>query len=93
VAHGIFPIVENPEYCWEEEGERESSIQLLLHSCRLGALFMQLLIGKYNNGFESDRYDYMSDGLESEPFISNCTIGYISKLHIEGEFSFSGVLG
>ena len=59
VAHGVFPLIDNPEYFWGEEGEREHLIQLLLHSFRLSALFMQILIGKFNDGFKSDEHGRM----------------------------------
>lgn len=90
VAHGVFPLIDNPDY-WGEEGERERLIQLLLHSCRLSALFMQILLGKFNDGFQSYEYHQCQDayGPEFDYFVSNCTIEYIGKLHIEGEFSFS----
>lgn len=90
VSHGVFPLIDNPEY-WGEEGERENLIQLLLHSCRLGALFMQILIGKYNYGFKSYEYHQIEGayGSEFDYFIANCTNEYIGKLHIEGGFSFN----
>lgn len=96
IAHGVFPLIDNPEYWGGEEGERERLIQLLLHSCRLGAIFMQILIGKYNYSFKSHEYFQIENahGPEFDYFIANCTNEYIGKLHIkiEGGFSFRGGL-
>ena len=90
VAHGVFPLIDNLEYFGARKGERDFLIQLLRYSCKLAAIFIQILIGKFNHGFESVEYQRCKaiDDKEFHYFITNCTNEYIANLHIEGEFSF-----
>lgn len=90
VAHGVFPLVDNPEYYMGEEGLIEYLAQLLLHACRVSGIYIQMLISKYNSGFQSQEYQSVegADDDESEYFLRNCTVDYGLKLHMLGEFSF-----
>jgi hypothetical protein len=91
VAHGIFPIIPNPDYMWGKGGDAENLLQLLNHSCRLGAIYIQMLIKRFNEGFIG--YHYLTavnaHGPEFEYFIGHCNADYIGKLHVRGDFSLT----
>ena len=90
VAHGVFPLVDNPEYYVGEDGLIDYLIQLLTRACRVSAIYIQTLMSKYNTGFHSAEYQYAEDGAEEEAefFLRNCTSDYGLRLHLLGEFSF-----
>lgn len=89
VAHGIFPILDNPEY-WGHEVSKAKLIGLLFHACRVAALYIQALLAKYSRGFESDDYDYIASmSWDDETyFLDNCTTELALCLHTQCEFSF-----
>lgn len=60
VAHGVFPLIGNPEY--EGEANRTVLIQLLNGSSRVGTFCIQALLGTFNDGFKSHEYDAISGG-------------------------------
>lgn len=93
VAHGDFPLNENPDDFYQE-GTFELLNHLLTYACRVGALYIQILIGNYNQGFLSHEYKMIKDahGDEFEYFIENCTVNYVYHLHIAGKFSLTGTL-
>ncbi len=89
IAHGVFPIIDNPEY-WGEEETRDKLIALLFHASRVSCLYIQALIFKYNNGFQSDDYSIISEMNWDEEtyFIDNCKVELALQLHIDSDFSF-----
>lgn len=91
VAHGVFPIVYNPEYYIGEDAPILHLMGLLQHACRISAVYMQALLFKFNAGFQSYEYSNIENahGEEFDYFIKNCTIGYLGSLHVNGEFSFA----
>lgn len=100
VAHGVFPIAPNPDYDWGNSYGRDHLGLLLMHACRLAALYIQALLAKYNTGFHSDSYWYCAsmveegegEGEEFNYFISHCKPEYIKTLHLEQDFSLTHAL-
>jgi hypothetical protein len=92
VAHGVFPLIANPDYSWGIDFDREDLIQLLNQSCRMAAMYGQMLIRKFNSGFLSDEYQYCEymEGPEFEYFLAHCNVDYINNLHIQQSFSLAG---
>jgi hypothetical protein len=86
VAHGVFPLIPNPEY----EGDSDMTLLLLLlnHLCRVGVLYVQAFVGTFNEGFKSYEYSAIEGayGPEFERFLSNCTPDYALSLHLSGPF-------
>ena len=91
VAHGVFPLIPNPDYSWGTGVDREDLLQLLGHSCRLSALYMQTLMQRFNTGFMSPDYRSCEDafGPEFDHFLTHCNVGYIGILHLQGAFSLT----
>lgn len=91
VAHGIFPLVPNPDYTWGSDFNRDELIVLLGHSCRLAALYVQALLANYNQGFKSEEYLQCNgaSGPEFEYFLQNCTPTYLRNLHMQQAFSLA----
>ncbi|WP_146181453.1 hypothetical protein [Aeromonas sp. HMWF016] len=97
VAHGIFPILDNPEYWSGTEISRNKLISLLFHACRASSLYIQALLFKYNAGFLLDDYAQVAsmsweDGYE-EYFVKNCTIDLALNLHTKVQFTFENPFG
>lgn len=90
VAHGVFPLIDNPEYYFGDEGLKEYLMKLLLGASRIGGNYIQMLMSKFNSGFQSAEYQHADDTDEddSEYFLRNCTVDYGLRLHKIGEFSF-----
>ena len=91
VAHGVFPLIDNPEYFGGNENDKTIIIHLLLRSCRLAALYIQMFIRISNQALNSYEYSQILNayGEEFEYFISNCNIDYVTKLHLKSDFSLS----
>jgi len=92
IAHGVFPLLPNPDYDWGTDFDRDELIVLLGQSCRLAAMYMQMLLHQFNTGFMSDEYSYCEDGdgPEFDYLLEHCTVGYIASLHIKQNFSIAG---
>jgi hypothetical protein len=93
IAHGVFPLIDNPEYEHATDDLREDLVQLLNQSCRMSAMFIQMLLARFNDGFRSSEYRQMFDLVEEpefEYFIANCTVGYLRHLHIRQRFTAHG---
>src|SRR5690606_13571342 len=65
IAHGVFPLIPNPDYDWGID--RVDIVQLLNQSCRLSAMYVQMLIYKFNTGFRSDEYNYCENSAFENP--------------------------
>lgn len=91
VAHGVFPLINNPDYSWGVDFDRDDLIELLNQSCRMIAIYGQMLIGRFNSGFLSAEYQSCEDaeGPEFEYFLGHCNIDYINNLHVQQSFSFA----
>lgn len=91
VAHGIFPIVDNPEYSWNMTEELQRAVlNLLNQAVRVGALYIQLLLKIDNDGFRSQLYDELCDDPETgNYFAERCTDQYLLSLHREQPFGLN----
>ncbi|MUJ22590.1 hypothetical protein [Aliivibrio fischeri] len=89
VAHGVFPISENPEWNLDFEGH-QLLCEVLLSSSRIACLYIQILLNKYNTGMQSDDYrlNMRGEGPEFDYFCDNCTPDLALKLHMIESFSF-----
>ena len=88
IAHGTFPLIDNPEY-WGDASTKTKLINLLTQASRVACIYIQIFLFKYNHGFQSELYDYsvrISD--ESEYFIDNCKITLALTLHTRCDFTF-----
>lgn len=88
VAHGVFPLVDNHDY--SSDPPLRLLTNLLFHACRAGTVYIQILIGRHNEGFQSNEYESIQNahGKEFDYFIQNCTNEYSGSLHMNGKFSF-----
>lgn len=91
VAHGTFPIIENPEYSWEmSEGLKYAVWNLLNQAVRVGALYVQLLLAVDSDGFQSDLYEQLKwDPDTGEYFKTSCTTTYLLSLHRQQQFGLN----
>lgn len=92
IAHGVFPIIEDPEYTFEFGNPKikSSIIQLLLYSSRIASLNIQILLSATSDGFESGQYKYLcSDEQFGEHVKKSCTLIYLQNLHIEQKFALN----
>lgn len=91
VAHGVFPIIPNPDYSFGIDGERDKLLQLLNRSCRLSAVYIQMLMQTFNTGFMSEEYQSCveASGRAFKHFVAHCNVGYIGVLHLKGNFSLA----
>ncbi len=88
VAHGIFPIVDNPEYSMNMTKELQYVVfNLLGQAVRVGALCIQLLLAVDSDGFRSQLYDELCDDPGTgDYFTGRCTDQYLLSLHREQPF-------
>lgn len=87
IAHGTFPIAENPEYEVFHNNEMHLLTNLLAHSCRLAAIYIQVILFNYNEGF-SQGYELFVDTLTPdsvEPFLRE----HLLNLHLRTDFGFN----
>lgn len=90
IAHGIFPIVENPEYSMSTDAQNRAIKNLLNQATRVGAIYIQLALSIDNDGLKSEIYDQLSSDLDTGPyFVENCTFHYLLSLHRKQEFGLS----
>jgi hypothetical protein len=90
IAHGVFPIIDNPEY-WGGEDKKRNLLNLLFHACRASAIYIQTILLSFNDGFQSQDYFYMKDVWDEEGdyFESHCKIELAKSLHLNGTYSFA----
>lgn len=92
VAHGIFPLAPDPEFGLSSYETNISLLKVLSYSSRLCALYIQMLLHRYNDGFISYQYTSYA-GSDDEPdcvrFIQGCDVSYLNALHLVGDFSIS----
>ncbi len=87
VSHGTFPIGPPTDYGGYEDNEE--LVQLLNHGCRIAAIYIQVALHAFCEGFESYEYNAMLDanGSEFEAFVKGCTLEYVRDLHLRGKFA------
>lgn len=90
IAHGSFPIIDNPIYVGNER-MKQLLLTLLIRASRFSALYIQSVILNCCENFNSHDYYLMNEvwGETEDYFEKNCTVEYAKHLHIKGEFSFS----
>jgi len=87
IAHGVFPIADNPDYSGFGKNEMRLIANLLGHSCRLVALYIQVIFINFNNGF-SEGHHLFIDTLNVEsviPFLEN----HLLTLHLKTDFGLN----
>lgn len=89
IAHGVFPLIENPEQVGGLDNIDKYLAELLQQSCRVTSLYAQMLLAKYNHGFLSYEYRNVerANGKAFDYFLENCTHEYANKLHLIQSFS------
>lgn len=89
IAHGIFPLQDNPDYAWQEQISTSTMLLLLNKACRVSALAIQVILEHYNQGFLSMEYIHNTsdDDNASAYFLRECTPLYIRNLHIAQRFT------
>lgn len=92
VAHGVFPIIEDPEYTFEfdKPHTKRNIVNLLSQASRIAALNIQILLGMTSGGFESEGYeDLCMDCDYGKYYEENCTFSYLLNLHLIQEFGLN----
>lgn len=88
IAHGTFPLLDNPEY-WGDESTKIKLITLLVRASRVACIYIQIFLFKYNHGFQSELYDYSTRvSNEDAYFVDNCKIDLALTLHTKSDFTF-----
>lgn len=87
VAHGTFPLGPPTDYGGYEDSEE--LVLMLKHACRVSALYIQIILRWFAQGFESCDYNSIRDAYakEFDRFIANCTLEYVQDLHVKSEFA------
>ena len=92
IAHGSFPIIEDPEYTCEfyEPHTKRNIINLLGQASRISAINIQMLLAMASDGLGSDEheascmdYDY------GDYFKEHCTFHYLLNLHVIQDFGLN----
>lgn len=92
IAHGIFPIIEDPEYTFELNNPhtKRNLVNLLGQASRLAAINIQMLLAISSRSFESDSYEALRmDDDYGEYFANNCNFDYLLSLHISQKFGLN----
>lgn len=91
VAHGTFPILDNPEYSWNmTEQMWRAVLNFLNQAVRVGALYIQLLLAIDSDGFQSPLYDELSEDPDTGGYFSaHCTVDYLLSLHRTQSFGLN----
>lgn len=91
VAHGVFPLLENPEYSMNADHlTRRNTINLLNQCTRIGAIGIQQLLAADNDGFQSIMYGENCDDYEYGNYFSqNMSLEYLINLHRSQDFGLN----
>ncbi|MBS3904668.1 MAG: hypothetical protein KGZ39_05025 [Simkania sp.] len=92
VAHGVFPIIEDPEYSFEpyDQSTKKVIINLLGQASRLAAINIQMLLSVLSPGFESESYaQECMDFDTGDHFKQHCTFIYLINLHTKQCFGLN----
>jgi len=91
VAHGIFPILDNPDYSTAIRSDVHHAVLVLINQAiRVGALGIQFLLAVDNDGFHSDLYEQLCmDPDTGIYFADHCTTQYLLSLHRDQEFGLN----
>lgn len=92
IAHGTFPIIDDPEYTFEFEQPhaKRNIVNLLSQSSRIAAINIQLLLAMVSTGFASAEYQSICTDYDyGEYFENNCTFSYLLNLHLIQKFGLN----
>lgn len=91
VAHGVFPLLENPEYSMNADHlTRRNTINLLNQCTRIGAIGIQLILAADNDGFQSILYEENCYDFDCGSYFSkNMNSEYLINLHRSQEFGLN----
>jgi len=87
VAHGTFPL--GPPEDYGGYGDSEELVLMLRHACRVSALYIQIILRWFSQGFQSYEYSSIQDGCgkEFDRFIAKCTLEYVQNIHVKSKFA------
>lgn len=92
IAHGDFPIIEDPEFRTEFKypHTKRNIINLLGQASRIAAINIQMLLAITSEDFKSDEYEYRhADPDCGEVFAEKCSFNYLLNLHLTQEFGLN----
>lgn len=90
VAHGTFPILDNPEYAWGVAPDlRNTAFNLLGQAIRVGAVSLQALLAVDNDGMRSAYHLSECEGDYGDAYTAACTTNYLLSLHREQLFGLN----
>ncbi len=91
VAHGVFPLLENPEYSTRSNHfQVRNTINLLNQCTRVGAISIQMILNIDNDGFQAQVYgDASNDPETGNYFATQMHGGYLMTLHRSQEFGLN----
>lgn len=91
MAHGVFPLLENPEYSMNDDHlARRNTINLLNQCTRIGAIGIQLMLAIDNDGFHSILYGEHCDDFDYGTYFSeNMNREYLVNLHRSQDFGLN----
>ncbi|WP_417455892.1 hypothetical protein [Kordiimonas sp.] len=95
IAHGVFPLMEHPENIGSSYLADGFLEYLLKSGSRTAALYIQMFLGQFFNGFNSWEYDQVDGacGEEFDRFLDNCSPTYCRSLHFIQDFEFEDWIG
>lgn len=91
VAHGTFPILENPDYSRDVSDELQATVlELLDFAVRVGALYIQLLLSLTNDSPQpaAHRTFFTDDEIGTE-YAPPSWSGYLLSLHCQQDFGLN----
>lgn len=91
VAHGVFPLIENPEYSMDvDQSIRRNTINLIKQCTRVGAIGIQMMLAIDNDGFQSALYNENCEDFEYGKYFSE-HMGrvYLLNLHRSQNFGLN----
>tara|TARA_Y100000588_G_scaffold263967_1_gene278695 strand:- start:1315 stop:2220 length:906 start_codon:yes stop_codon:yes gene_type:complete len=92
IAHGLFPIVDNPENGpeWFNAKTKLRIITLLNFSSCIAIMNIQMILYATNSEFKSDSYHYLCNDPDwGEQIETRLKLEYVLNLHIKQEFGLN----
>ncbi len=92
IAHGKFPIVEDPEYGCEyfNPKSKRMILSVLDNTSRLALFNIQIILGITNTGFQSDKYLMLGDDPDCGNYLKGeCKLEYLRTLHLKQSFGLN----
>lgn len=92
IAHGVFPIVDNPEYNHECFNPKTKNLilNILGFSSRIATMNIQIILNATHHGFESEVYRYLCGDPDFGHKLEQCiTPEYLQRLHLKQDFGLN----